>query len=168
MTEGSCSWMNPAIVSLGMKSRSWSHDEPRPVEVVALRELAHLQPHVAQELLTLTAALVVGGRVEVAQVGGERELHVHVQHVAFREQEREVGDRPAALDRGLLLVVDVLDEAGEPQHVFGHALAPLAARLAAGERLAQAVGGVGERASGRSRGTRAARSTARATPRSTG
>ena len=118
------------------------------VEVVALREVAHLHLHVAHELLTLTAALLVGGRIEVAQVRGERELHVHVQHVVFRELEREVGDRPAALDRGLLLVVDVLDEAGEPQHVFGHALAPLAPRLAAGERLAQAVGGVGERARG--------------------
>ena len=52
----------------------------------------------------------------------------------------------AAFDRGLLLVVDVLDEPGEPQHVLGHALAPLAAGLRAGERLAQRLGRVGERA----------------------
>ena len=41
-------------------------------------------------------------------------------------------------------VVDPVDEAGEPQHVFGHALAPLAARGRAGQRLAQRLGGLGE------------------------
>ena len=57
----------------------------------------------------------------------------------FGSRNVKSGIDRAALDRGLLLVVDVLDEAGEPQHVFGHALAPLAPRLAAGERLAQAL-----------------------------
>ena len=37
----------------------------------------------------------------------------------------------------LLVVVDALEEAGELQHVLRHALAPLAARLGARQRLAQ-------------------------------
>ncbi len=64
--------------------------------------------------------------------------------MVLRQLEREVGDRAAALDGDLLLVVDVLDEAGEAEHVFGHALAPLPTGLAARQRLAQALRGVGE------------------------
>ena len=41
-------------------------------------------------------------------------------------------------------VVDAVDEAGEPEHVFGHALAPLAACGGARERLAQRLRGLGE------------------------
>ena len=54
------------------------------------------------------------------------------------------GIEPAALDGDLLLVVDVLDEAGEAQHVLGHPFAPLPSGLAARQRLAQPLRGVGE------------------------
>ena len=57
----------------------------------------------------------------------------------------------AAGDARLLPVGDALDHAGEAQHVVGHALAPLAAGLGAGQRLAQVAGGLGERAGGRLR-----------------
>ena len=50
---------------------------------------------------------------------------------------------PAA-SRRLLAVADALDQAGGPQHVVGHALAPLAPRLGVGERLAQRLRGVGQ------------------------
>ena len=49
---------------------------------------------------------------------------------------------------GLLPVADALDHAGVAQHVVGHALAPLAAGLGAGEGLAQVAGGLGERSGG--------------------
>ena len=62
---------------------------------------------------------------------------------AARQQEREVGDG-AAGGGGLLAVVDALDEAGGAQHVVGHALAPLATGLRAGQGLAQVLGGVGQ------------------------
>ena len=60
-----------------------------------------------------------------------------------RQQEREVGDG-AAGDRPLLAVVDALEQPGEAQDVVGHALAPLAPRLRAGERLPQRLGGAGQ------------------------
>ena len=110
----------------------------------AAGELLDLGPHVAQEVVAVPALLQLGLRVEVAQVVVERELHVHVEHDAAREHEREVGDAGAAGDRGLLAVLDALDEAGELQHVLGHPLAPLAAGLAARQRLAQALGGLGQ------------------------
>ena len=49
-----------------------------------------------------------------------------------------------AAQLGLLAVVDVLDEAGESQHVLGHPLAPLPARLGVGQRLVQGPCGVGQ------------------------
>ena len=90
------------------------------------------------------ALLEVRLRVEEAQVVVERELHVHVEHDAARQEEREVRDAPAAFDRDLLAVLDALDEAGEREHVLGHALAPLAAGLRARQRLAQALRRAGE------------------------
>ena len=57
--------------------------------------------------------------------------------MALGQREREVRSPGAALDLGLLDVVDVLDEAGETQHVLGHPLAPLAACGRADERLAE-------------------------------
>ena len=80
-------------------------------------------------------------RLEGAQVVVDRELHVHVQHPVARQQERDVGDAPAG--HALLpQVVDALDQAGRPQHVVGHPLAPLPAGLGAGQRLAEALGGL--------------------------
>ena len=118
--------------------------------VVALGEVLDLRPHVAQERLEVFGALgVVGGR-EVAQVRGEGELHVHVQHVALGQLEREVGAAAGALATGaaqlrLLAVVDVLDEAGEAQHVLGHPLAPLSPGLGVGQRFLQRLRGAGQR-----------------------
>ena len=63
-----------------------------------------------------------------------------MQREPVRQEEREVGD--AGVDRALLVVVDALEEAGELQHVLRHALAPLAARLGARQRLAQPLGGL--------------------------
>ena len=51
---------------------------------------------------------------------------------------------PEPGDRLVPAVVDAVDEAGEAQHVFGHALAPLAARGGARQRLAERLRGVGE------------------------
>ena len=56
------------------------------------------------------------------------------------------GPAGAAVDLGLLAVVDVLGEPGQAQHVLGHPLAPLAAGLRVGQRLAQHAGRVGQRA----------------------
>ena len=82
--------------------------------------------------------------VEEAQVVVERELHVHVQRRALRAAGTcSRGCRPAR-DRLVAPVVDAVDEAGEPQHVFGHALAPLATRGGARQRLAQRLRGLGE------------------------
>ena len=92
------------------------------------------------------SASVVG--LEVAEVVVDRELHVHVEHAAAGQQEGDVGDG-AAGDARLLAVGDALDHAGEAQHVVGHALAPLAAGLGAGEGLAQVAGGLGEGPRGR-------------------
>ena len=87
--------------------------------------------------------LAVGAGLEVAQVVVDRELHVHVEHPAARQQEREVGDG-ARRGGGLLAVADALDEAGRPQHVIGHALAPLAPGPGVGQRLAERLGRVGQ------------------------
>ena len=84
-------------------------------------------------------ALGLRPRLQVAQVGRQWELDVHVERVALRHGERVVGQGAGALDRRLLLVVDVLDEAGQAEHVLGHALAPLAAGLRVGQRLPQAL-----------------------------
>ena len=69
------------------------------------------------------------------------------EHAAAGHEERDVGDL-AAGDARLLPVADALDHAGVAQHVVGHALAPLAAGLGAGEGLAQVAGGLGERSGG--------------------
>ena len=94
-------------------------------------------------------------RFEVAEVPGHRELDVHVELVTLREREREVRSPGAALDLGLLDVVDVLDEPGQTKDVLGHALAPLATcgradeRLAErARRLAEVLGDLGVRAQG--------------------
>jgi hypothetical protein len=109
------------------------------IDVAPAGELAHPGPHVPQERLELGGAAAL----QVAHVVRHRELHVHVEHLAAGQQERDVGD--GALRRGpLLLVGDALDQAGEAQHVVGHALAPLAAGLGRGEHLAQRAGGGGE------------------------
>ena len=96
----------------------------------------------------MCAAFGIGGRFEVAEVRGEGELHVHVEDVALGEQERVVGNAGAVVDRDLLLVVDVLDEAGEPEDIFGHAFAPLPTGLRAGERLTQSLRGGRQRLCG--------------------
>ena len=93
----------------------------------------------------MRVALRVRARLEVAEVGAEGELHVHVEHVALGHQERVVRQGAGALDRGLLLVVDVLEEAGEPEDVLRHPLPPLASRLRVGQHLAQALGAGRER-----------------------
>ena len=80
----------------------------------------------------------------MAHVVVERELHVHVHDAAVGHQERVVGPARVA-ERRLLAVVDAFEQTREPQHVLGHALAPLAARLGARERLAQLLGVLGER-----------------------
>jgi hypothetical protein len=59
------------------------------------------------------------------------------------QQEGDVGDR-ATGQRRLAEVVDALDEAGQPEDIVSHALAPLAAGLGAGQRLAELAGGVGQ------------------------
>ena len=121
----------------------------RPVAlagVVPLGQLLDPQPDVGEEALEVRLALGVGADLEVAQVRRQRELDVHVQHVALGQVEREVGPAGAALDLGLLAVVDVLGEPGQAQHVLGHPLAPLAAGLRVGQRLAQHPRRVGERA----------------------
>ena len=118
------------------------------VDVDPARQLAHPGPHVAHERHPVPVALAVGRRLEVAEVVVDGELHVHVQDPAAGQQEREVGD--GARRRGrLLAVADALDQAGGPQHVVGHALAPLAPRRGVGQRLAQRLGGVGQAGAGR-------------------
>ena len=89
----------------------------------------------------LRSASAVG--LDGADVVVDRELDVHVQHPALREQEGHVGDAAAGHAR-LAPVVDALDEPGHAQHVVGHALAPLAPGLRVGQHLAQAVGGLGQ------------------------
>ena len=89
-------------------------------------------------------------RREVAEVGGQGELHVHVQDVALGQLEREVRTAAGAVSTGaaqlrLLAVVDVLDEAAEAQHVLGHPFAPLTAGLRVGQRLLQGLRGVRQR-----------------------
>ncbi len=117
--------------------------------VVAPGEVLDLRPHVAQERLEVLAALGVGRRRQVAEVGGERELDVHVQDVTLGQVEREVRAArtvaSGAAQLRLLAVVDVLDEAGEAQHVLGHPLAPLATGLRVGQRLLQRSRGVAQR-----------------------
>ena len=51
---------------------------------------------------------------------------------------------PDARHRLVAAVVDAVDEAGEAQHVFGHALPPLAARGGARQRLPERLRGVGQ------------------------
>ena len=87
-------------------------------------------------------SLGFGGGVEELEVRGHGELDVHEQHVPLRQQEREVGDAVGFADHcSALVVVDAFVEAGETEHVFGHALAPLATSVRTGQRLAEAVGG---------------------------
>ncbi len=105
--------------------------------VVALGQLFDPCPYVAQEGGTMSLTLGIGVGVEIAQVAGHRELDVHVQLVPLGQREREVGPPGCPVELGLLDVVDVLDEAGQPQHVLGHPLAPLAAGRGTGHRLAQ-------------------------------
>jgi hypothetical protein len=112
------------------------------------RELLHPTAHVAEERLGVEVALGVGGGLEVAQVVVDRELDVHVQHPPAGQEEGDVGDR-APGDAGLLAVGDAFDHARQAQDVVGHALAPLAARLGAGQGLPQVAGGLGEGARGR-------------------
>ena len=114
--------------------------------VLAPGQLLHPRPHVAEEALEVGLALGVGADLEVAQVRRQRELDVHVQHVALGQVERVVRPARAAADLGLLAVVDVLGEPGEAQHVLGHPLAPLAAGLRVRQRLAEHARRVGERA----------------------
>ena len=112
--------------------------------VLAAGQLLDPQAHVGEEALEVRLALGVGADLEVAQVRRQRELDVHVQHVALGQLERVVRPAGAAVDLGLLAVVDVLGEAGQAEHVLGHALAPLATGLRVGEGLAQHPGGVGQ------------------------
>ncbi len=63
-----------------------------------------------------------------AEVVVDRELHVHVHHVALGKLEGVVG-QPAPGDLGLLHVVHAFDEAAQLEHVLGHAFAPLPACL---------------------------------------
>src|SRR6266540_1586093 len=116
------------------------------IDVVAAGELLDPRPYVAEEVVTVALALELRRRVAVAQVVVERELHIHVQDEVVGEEEREVGYPPAALDRALLAVVDVLDEVRDAQHVLGHALTPTAPRLRARQHLPQALGRLHERA----------------------
>ncbi len=98
---------------------------------------------IAQERARRRPGVGLGHRVEGAQVVVDGELHVHVQHPFAGQQEGHVGDATAG-QAGLAPVVDPLDQAGQAQHVVGHALTPLAPGLGAGQRLAQALGGVGQ------------------------
>jgi hypothetical protein len=113
------------------------------VDVGAGGDLADALLDVAEEAGLERVALGVGDRLDRAQVVVERELDVHVQLATAGERERDVGDR-ACGGCGLLAVADALDEAGGAQDVVGHALAPLATRLRAGEGLAQRLGAAGE------------------------
>ena len=113
------------------------------LDVAARGQLLHPAPHVAQEGLGRGVALGVGGRLEVAEVVVDGELHVHVQHPTARQQERDVGDG-AARQPGLLPVADALDHPRQAQDVVGHPLAPLAAGLGAGQGLAEVLGGLGQ------------------------
>ena len=143
-TAPSCSWMNPYSCSFGMNSSTQSTVSASDDVVGAAGQLLDLAAHVLQEVVAVPALLELGFGVEVPQVVVERELHVHVEHDAARQQEREVRDARPAGDGGLLPVLDAFDEPGELQHVLGHPLTPLAAGLAAGERLAQPLGRLGE------------------------
>ena len=105
--------------------------------VVAARDFLQPEADVAQELLAPPLPLDVGSGLVEPQVVVERELHVHVQGLALRQQERVVGDAARSRDGLVAAVVDAVDEAGEAEHVFGHALPPLPARGGARERLAQ-------------------------------
>ena len=116
----------------------------RGIDVLAAGDLTQPEPDVLQELLACVLALDVGGRVDDAQVVVERELHVHVQAEAAGQQERVVGDAAGSGQRLVTAVVDAVDEAGEAQHVFGHALAPLPACGGARQRLAQRLRGLGQ------------------------
>ena len=119
-----------------MKSRTQSTVSASEALYVAPGQLLDLRPDVAQEVVPVAPLVELGLRVEELHVAVERELHVHVEHDAAREQEREVGDAPAALDRDLLPVLDALDETRQREDVLGHALAPLAPGPAARQGFA--------------------------------
>ncbi len=68
----------------------------------------------------LTAAAITTAHLAAVSRGGDLNAFTLV-------------DAAGALEGPLLAVVDVLDEAGQAQHVLRHALAPLAARLRARE-----------------------------------
>jgi len=67
-------------------------------------------------------------RIEVIGISVEGEFHVHEQHAIGRHVELVVGPTTHRVDV-LFRIVHTLDEADGPQHVFDHALAPLAALL---------------------------------------
>jgi hypothetical protein len=109
------------------------------VDVAPSRQLVDARPDVAQERGPVGGRLVLGRGLEAAQVRGDRELHVHVEEEALREEEGDVGD--GAVRQGPLPhVAHALHEPGGSQHVVGHALAPLAPHLRVGEGLAQRGG----------------------------
>ena len=62
--------------------------------VLPLGQLLDPQPHVGQEALEVGLALGVGADLEVAQVRRQRELDVHVEHVALGQVERVVRAGP--------------------------------------------------------------------------
>src|SRR5207302_10213578 len=111
--------------------------------VAAVGELLDPLAHVALELPEVALPIEVAVGLDVADVVVEGELHVHVTDLPAGQQEREVGDAALTVAR-LFAVVDVLDEPGRPQHILGHALAPLASALGSCQRLSQALGGLGE------------------------
>ncbi len=113
--------------------------------VIALGQLLDAGAHVADERGAVGLAFGVVTGVEVAQVSGHRELDVHVELVALGEREREIGSAGRPLDLGLLDVVDVFDETGQAEYVFGHPLAPLAAGGRARHRLTQGAGRLRQR-----------------------
>jgi hypothetical protein len=69
MSAGSFSWMKQLKDSLGKEQQHLVHGgvvaDPG---VVALGQLLHAQPHVAQELIAVRVALGIGARVEIAEV----------------------------------------------------------------------------------------------------
>jgi catechol 2,3-dioxygenase-like lactoylglutathione lyase family enzyme len=81
-------------------------------------------------------AVTVAACLQHGEVVGERELDVHVQLQVAGQQEGDVGARSVA-QRALGHVVDARLEPRCGEHVLGHALAPLAPGLRAGQRLAQ-------------------------------
>ena len=109
------------------------HRAPGGVDVGTTIHGFYVATDVGKKFLLLDGARgVIFGREELF-VMGDREFHVHVQAFAFGEVEGEV--RSVGAFSGLFVVIFPLQHAEQIEDVLNHALAPLAASLAAGKNL---------------------------------